>query len=295
MPGPYPAGAPVVAGNNITVDAFLRNPARVQRAIENLTYQRFIADVLFTAGPTAEGGAVVYDQVVDEGHLFLERDVQEVEPGSEFPILNSGQAMPLVAVARKYGGEVFLTDEQVRRDRRDVLARETTRLRNTIVRKVDTVAMAALRAAPTQTLAASGDWGTVAGAAIADTATASNMVSSLDMGYEVDTAFLNPAQELDLLLDSSIRDALPRESTTVPIATGKLGRLMGVDFVVTNRVNPGEVFYVDRGMAGSISDEVPLYARPIRDERRESVFIHGARVVVPYVTDPKSVVRVTGA
>lgn len=295
MPSPYPQTAPTVSGNNVTVSAFLANPPRVQRAIENLAAQRFIADVIFTAGPAATGGSVIYDQVLGQGNIFTERDVQEIEAGSEFPILNTGETAPLVAVARKWGGEVLLTDEAVRRDNRDLLAREMTRLRNTIVRKVDTVAMATLRAAPVNTLAATGDWSTTAGAVITDVARASNAVSSLDLGYEVDVAFVNPAQELDMLLDEKVRTALPRESTTVPIATGKLGRFMGIDFVVTNRVDPGEVIFVTRGMTGGISDEVPLYARPIRDERRESTFIHGARVAVPYVTDPKSVVRLTGA
>lgn len=292
---PFPAPAPTATGQNITVDAFLRNPTRVQRAIENLTNQRFVADVLLTAGPAIEGGAVLYDQVTDEGALFTERDVQEVEPGSEFPIVDGAERMPLVAVARKWGGEVMLTDEDVRRDRRDKLARKTTQLRNTIVRKVDTVAINALLAAPVHQAAASGDWGTTAGGPIADVARASSLVSSMDMGYEVDTAIINPAQELDMLLDEAIRTALPRESSTVPIATGKLGRLMGVDFIVTNRVEAGTVLFADRGVAGSISDEVPLYARPIRDERRETVFIHGARVPAVYVTDPKSVVVLTGA
>lgn len=295
MPNPYPQPSPTISGSNITVSTFLANPPRVQRAIENMTQQRFIADVIFGTGPQATGGAVVYDQVLDSGVLFTERDVQEIEPGSEFPIVSSGERNPLVAVARKYGGEVMLTDEAVRRDNRNLLNREMTKLRNTIVRKVDTVAIAALNAAPIQTLASAGDWGTTAGAPITDIGKAQNLVQVLDMGYEIDTAFIHPDQELDLVLDEKIRTALPRETSTVPIATGKLGRLMGVDFVVSNRVTSGTCWFVDRGMVGSISDEVPLYARPIPDARREVTFIHGARVPVPYVTDPKAVVKVTGA
>lgn len=295
MPGPYPQDAPAVAGNKITVSAFLNNPPRVQRSIESLTVQRFVADLIFASGPQATGGSVIYDQLTSS-ELFTERDVQEIEPGSEFPILNTGEVSPLVAIARKYGGEVMLTDEAVRRDNRQLLNREMTRLRNTIIRKVDTLSMAALRAAPTLTMTASGDWTTAATDIISDLATAINMVTAQDLGYEApDTALINPAQELDLLRDADIRNALPRERTDVPIATGNLGRLMGLDFIVTNRVNAGEVFFLRRKIAGNVSDEVPLYARPIRDERRETTFVHGARVAVPYVTDPKVVVRLTGA
>jgi hypothetical protein len=294
MPSPYPYPAPTIAGVNITVSAYLQNVPRVQRAIENLALQRFVTDLIFSAGPAATGGAVVYDQVTAVD-LYLARDVQEIEPGSEFPILNDTEPSPLVAIAKKYGGEVLLSDESVRRDRRDLLNREMTRLRNTIVRKYDTLSMTALRNAPVNTLTASGDWSTAATDILKDTASAINLISLLDMGYEPDTALINPAQELDLLSDADIRAALPRERSDVPIATGKLGRLLGLDWVVSNRVNAGEVFIMQRKAAGSISDEVPIYARTIHDDRREAWFIHGARVGVPYITDPKAVTRVTGA
>ena len=293
MPSPFPIAAPTVAGTNITVSMFLNNPARVQRAIENLALQRFVADLIFADGPAATGGAVIYDQVT-ANDLYLSQDVQEIEPGSEFPVLSSPQAGPLVAIARKYGGEVLFTDEAVRRDRRDLLQRDLVRLRNTIVRKYDTLSMAALDAAPIITMAGSGDWTTGATDIIGALATPANPVDVLDLGYETDTVLINPAQELDLLKDADIRSALPRERTDVPIATGNLGRLVGHDFVVTNRVTAGTAYVLQRKVAGSISDEVPLYARTIDDRRREATFIHGARVGVPYVTDPKAVVKLTG-
>jgi hypothetical protein len=294
MPSPYPYPAPTVSGVNITVSAYLQNPARVQRAIENLALQRFLADLIFGQGPAAGGGSVIYDQVT-ASDLYLARDVQEIEPGSEFPILNDTEPSPLVAIIRKYGGEVMLTDESVRRDRRDLLNREMTRLRNTIVKKLDTVAMAALRAAPTNTGTTSGLWSAAATDIPKDLASMVNLITQLDMGYEPDTALINPDQEMDLLSDKDIRDALPREKSDIPFVTGRLGRLQGLDFIVSNRVNVGEVWVMQRRMVGGISDEVPLYARPLHDDRRETWFLHGARAAVPYITDPKSVTRFTGA
>jgi hypothetical protein len=47
-------------------------------------------------------------------------------------------------------------------------------------------------------------------------------------------------------------------------------------------------------MAGSISDERPLYTRVVDDPKRETVWVMAGRLTVPYVTDPKSVVRITG-
>lgn len=291
---PFPPAPPVVNGTTITVSQFLTNPARVQRAIQDLTLQRFVTDVVFGAGPTATGGAVVYDQVT-ANDLYLRDDVQEIEPGGEFPLLGDTDAGPLVAIARKYGGEVPITDEQARRDNRNILNRQMTKLRNTIVKRTDTVAMAALRAAPLITQVASGDWSLAATDIVSDLATAANAISRLDLGYVADTVLIAPDQELDLLKDKDIRDALPRERDDSLIRTGNLGRLMGLDFVVSNRILPGEVFVLMRRVIGGVSDEVPLYARPIPEPRRERTFIHGARVVTPYVTDPKAGVRITGA
>lgn len=290
----YPPAPPTISGTAITVDMFLSNPAQVQRAIQDLTLERFVTDVVFGSGPAATGGAVVYDQVT-ETDLYLDRDVQEIEPGGEFPLLNGPGSEALVALAKKWGGEVFLTDEQIRRNNRPVLNRAMTQLRNTIIRKVDALGMAALRAAPTLTHTAAGDWSTAATDIIGDLATVMGLVNALDMGYVLDTVLLNPLQEVDLLKDKDIRDALPRERDDSLIRTGNMGRLMGLDFIVTNQVQAGEIFALQRGIVGGISDEVPLYTKPIPDERRERVYLHGARVPAVYVTDPKAVVRITGA
>lgn len=300
MPGtpnsPFPPAPPTISPSNlITVSLFLNNPPMVQRSVETLAYQRFVADVVFGTGPTATGGAVIYDQLLSSAYLFMDRDVQEIAPGGEFPVLTSSAPAPLVAIARKWGGEVYLTDEEVRRDNRNVLARELARLRNTITKKVDTVAMAALRAAPLTTAAASGSWRTAATDIIADLAVANGAVTNVDLGYQADTVLINPREEIALLSDADIRTALPRERTDVPIATGNLGRLLGDDFIASNRITPGEYFVVQRGTIGGISDEVPLYTKPIPDQRREVTWLHGARVVTPYVTDPLAGVHGTGA
>jgi hypothetical protein len=293
MPTMYPYAPPSVSGGNWSVPVWLQNPARVQRTLEALAYQRFIADVIFAQGPPATGGAVAFDQIT-LNDLFLARDVQEIEPGSEFPQLTDVDQVPLVALIKKWGGEVPITDEARDRDRRDVVQRAMNRLINTIVRKVDTVALAALDAAPINTLVGSGDWSTAATDIIKDLGTAANIVDALDMGYMVDTVLINPAQELDLIVDKDIRDAMPRETQNNTLQTRRIGTVMGFDFWASNRVTAGTAYALQRKVAGSISDEVPLYARPIRDERREVTYVHGARRVVPYVTDPKTVVKITG-
>lgn len=294
---PFPPAPPTISGQNITVSWMLNNPARVQKTLQNLSLQRFFADRIFRPGPPATGGAVIHDQLT-ANNLFTDRDVQEIVPGSEFPIVNGSEPDPLVALVHKWGGSAIITYEQERRNRLDVLTRELTRLRNTIVRKVDTVALAVLNAAPIQTDTATADWSTANTDIIADVEIAKGMVDAIDMGYEVDTVILNPAQALDIRVDADIRTALPRENRNLlDRGASDLDGLLGIErWIVTNRQTAGTVHFLDSRFVGGISDEIPgPYSRVINEEDKERYRIMAARVPAMYVTDPKAVVKVTGA
>ena len=153
MPVLYP---PIVTlPVDASVAAFLASATRVTAAVDEMTRQRFVADALFAPGPNAS--AVVYDQILTGGS-FLATDVEEIRPGAAFPRLAHNLAGPLAAAAAKYGGEVPITWEERDDNRTDILKQRTGQLANTILRKVDGIAMAALAAAPTNTLAAGTAW-----------------------------------------------------------------------------------------------------------------------------------------
>lgn len=289
----YPPGAPSVNGNQITVEQFLKTPSRVTRVINDLTRQRFIAERIFASGD-AVGGAVIYDQVT-ASELYTDRDVQAIEAGSEFPIVTSGETSPKVAAVTKWGGAAVLTYEAVRRDARDILNRELTKLRNTIVRKVDTVAIAALDAAPINTDTGT-DWSDgTNGDPILDLAQGRSVIDDADLGYVADTILVNPAQMVDLIGRKDVREALPREALSGnPIANGQLNGFMGYTWYVTNRVAAGTAYILASTMAGSLRDELPLYSRVIDQQERERWLVQAARVTVPIVTDPKAVLKLTG-
>lgn len=295
MPTTYPPAPPTIDGQGrITVEQFLKTPSRVQRVIADLTRERYIAERIFGQGD-AQGGAVIYDQLTGSDNLYTERDVQAIEPGSEFPLTDVGELAPKVAAVSKWGGAGIITYEAARRDARDVLNRKLTRIRNTIVRKVDTVAIAALNAAPVGGTVGT-DWSDPATRdAVGDVARATNHIDNLDLGYVADTVLVNPTQELELFLDKSIRDALPRESAaTNPIASGRVSGLMGLTWYATNRVPLGTAYVLASTQAGSLRDELPLYSRVVDQPERERYLVQAARVTVPIVTDPLAVYRLTG-
>lgn len=295
MPGlMYPPAPATVSGQNITVDAFLRQPTVVSRVVNNLALNRFIADVIFSRG-NAEGGSVLYEQLT-ASDLFTSRDVQAIAPGSEFPIVGDAAGEWKVAAVSKWGGAALITDEARRRDRRDLVNRALTKLRNTIVRKVDTVAMAALDAAPIGTQSASGDW-TTTGDVIGDLETARAAIDDADLGYVADTVIINPAQRIDVRKNSALREALPRENANLnPVTTRDLNGLLAFEnWIVSNRVPAGTVYVLASKIVGSINDEVGLYTRVVPQEDRERTLVMAARPCVPIVTDPKAAVKITGA
>jgi hypothetical protein len=296
---PFPQGAPTISGVNVTMSVFLNNPAYVQRAITDFTVERFVMPKIFAPGPPATGGAVIFDQVTGT-FFFLDRDVQEVRPGSTFPILAGGEQLPSVATVRKLGGEVELTYEAVRRDNRPLLRNEILRLANTVVRYVDATAVAALNAAPILTMTAATPWATGGSDPLSDIATASELVYGPDLGYNPDIILINPLNHATAIKNATLRLDLPRENlqadgkTASPIFGGRINMLQGLDFYLTNRVPVGTMYVLESQRIGSYSDEIPEYYKVLDEPRVESYFLHGARVVVPYVTDPLACVKVTG-
>lgn len=295
MTSPYPPGPPSIGNGALTVDLVLKRPAYLQRAIEDLTAERFITDYIFTPGPAAAGGSVLYDQVT-EATLYAERAIQEIEPGSEFPLLTFPEAAPLVATVKKWGGAFDVTDEARDRNRIDVAARNLRLTSNTIIQKMNLVAVAALNAAPVNTQTASGDWSTASTDIVSDLLTAVSTIDQADMGYTADTVLLNPAQALDLRKDADIRSGLPRENVAVnPLLASDLAGLLGLNYIISNRVPAGTVYVLQRQVAGSYSDEQPLSSEVVPMRDKQMTRIQAWRKTVPYVTDPKSVVKITAA
>lgn len=291
----YPGAPPSVSGNQITVERFVKSPSQVYRVLSDLTKERFIADFIFNSGD-AQGGAVLYDQVT-ENDLYASDDPREIAPGAEFPMVSDEQGDPKVAAVTKRGSAFPLTYEAVRRDQRDVLQRGLIKLRNSSIKKHDAIAVQALLDAPTRTGGATAAWSGATGDQVfADLFGAVSSVEEADLGYNIDTVLINPARVLDLLKKKDIRDALPRENTSVnPITSGRLYGLIGIpNWIVSNRVPTDHVLLLTRGIAGSVRDEVPFYTRSVDQEERERYLIMAGRVSVPIVTDPLAVFDLTG-
>lgn len=290
----YPLSAPVIAGSNITVSMMLNQPTRITRYLSALPLRNFISPLFFSNPTGVTGGGVVYDQLT-LNDLFSTRDVQTVEPGAEFPILNGETPTPLWAGVEKDGGKFFVTDEA--RDRNDggTIQREGRKALNTIVRKLDGKAVAALNAAmtafPTQVVAGHSWSSVVTGGAsqtnnsgwpAADLAAAQALADQQELGVVLDTLVVNPIQK------ASLATVYGPSFLAVLEASGIQ------NFMASNRVAAGTAFLTEYQQAGEQRFEKGLDTETWREPNTQRTWVQSDVRAVRYVTNPMSVVKLTG-
>ena len=292
-PVAHPLGPPSLVDNTISVDLMLRQPSRVTRMIADLTLQKFISDAVFASAGGVTGGAVVYDQATTN-ELYLDRDVERVSPGAEFPIVTSERLAPKVAEVEKWGGKIFITDEA--RDRNDSagFTNEVRKLSNTIVRKLNQRTIAELEAsiAATGQSGSGQDWsdvttaGTSASSAqeypAADFANQQLEADKDELGVVYDQWILNPQEmaNLAIIYGNSLNEVLASFNLKRPI--------------VSNRVTAGTAYVVATQQVGEQKIEKPLSTETWREEKTERTWVQASVRPVCYVTNPYAVRKVTG-
>ncbi len=289
----YPYAAPAVNGSAITVETMLAEPTRITRYLSDINLRGYVANRIFSTPSGVSGGAVIYDQLT-LNDLFGNRDVQNVEPGAEFPVMQSDNPTPMVASVEKYGGKFFVTDEA--RDRNDggTIQREGRKLVNSIMRKTDQKAIAVLDASiaanASQTISGV-NWNSVVTAGTSASSAAAYPAADLskvqlladtqELGVTFDLWIVNPAQkaQFDLIYGTGGADVLGS---------------YGVEMAVSNRVAPGTAYAVAAGQPGEIRIEKPLSTETWREQGRQRTWVQSDMRPVMFVTDPFSAIKVTG-
>jgi len=288
-----PLSPPTISGTTFTVDLALKNPSRViTPIIMDLTVQRFFVDRAFTSAGGVTGGAVVYDDVAID--LYADRDVQRVEPGTEFPEIAFSRRAPKVAAVEKWGGKFYYTDEA--RDRNDMAAftNALRQLSNTVVRKINQRGVEVLEAAITAgSRSNSGNsWGSVVTAGATPTnftgypardfARADMIAEQEELGIDYNLWVLNPLQMFDL----------------EGIYGDKLGALLDsfdIDIFVTNRVTAGLAYALAEGQVGEMRIEKPLGTETWRDPNgKEQTWVQSSVRPVLYANNSFAVLKFTG-
>lgn len=282
----------------INVADFLSNPTRITRQLNNLVNETgTIADYALAAGP-ANQGAVIYDQVLSNS-FDLERDAEVIAPGSEFPEVVDYSLQEKMARVSKYGGKVELTWEAIRRNDVGEVQRKLNLLAYLVTKRINAITVQAITAHPEiHRLTLSGsDWASSATDPIGDIFMAKSLIDDNDLGYRANLALINPLDSTEYFLGrKDIREQFARENAALnPILAADLGRVADLEWIKTTRVPRGTIYMLQRGVSGSIRDEEGGIQVNSFDKQDNHVrVLQSWRSVVPIITDPKSVVALTG-
>jgi hypothetical protein len=273
----------------------LNEPTRVTQALNDITLQKFWASRVFSFPGGVSGGAVVYDQLT-ANDLYTTRDVQNVEPGGEFPILTIDRPTPLVAQVEKYGGKWFVTDEARDRNNPQQLTQGIVKAANTINRKTHQKLIAILDATVTAIggaiTMAGVDWTTPTTSTAANVTATSLPMSDIaraqaqadvtELGVEFNLLILNPTQasELRMIYGNGFRQVLEDNGIS--------------DYISTNRVTAGTGWLVDEGQVGELRIEKPLGTETWREQNTQRTWLQSDVRPVMYVTNPYSMIKLTG-
>lgn len=257
---PFPAAQPTVNGNQLTVDRYLRAPLEIARDLADLTLQGYFAEALFNEGPDAPGGAVVYDELT-VNDIFPARDVARHTPGGQFPLIITSRPAPKVAYAEEYGGKFYMTYKAIERNALNDFERDERLLANTLVRKWNNIAVdllnATVDAVGASAVVVGQDW-TLAGTDIfANLAAARFAGEQRELGIEVDTVIVNPAQSLDMLSSQKFRELFTKETQEDIVRGADVGQVLDFDIFKSFRQPAGTALVVQAGVIGGRHEEPP--------------------------------------
>ncbi len=304
----YPPAPASLSGDLKTINRMLQDPAIISRRLKALDDIGFIADELLPARFRTSGGAVQYE--INDQPLFTNRSITAVGAGSEYPRALPQSGTAALAAVSKWGQATELTDERIKRSipMGNAIDWALRVLSNTVMQKIDRLAIAAFASAVNDTLAAS-DWTGVTPKILLDTEKAKAKVAGREMGYKADSILLTDAKYAYMASDDKIATLRKRETTDNPVYGGTIDTIAGLKVMTTPIANmPGgsdDVWIFDSRAIGGMADEDnldPGYARSDngiqvqtrRVPERDLWHMWGRRITVPVITDPLAAVKLTG-
>ena len=308
MPHIYPPANPTISGDLITISRFLNSPALVQRRLRTLAENRFIADVLLSGRYEVSGGSLLYEQ---SESIFTSKAPQAVNAGAEYPRASAAPGPAALASVTKWGQDVPITDEHVTRYGRRAVDVSLLKISNYLVKQVDTIALAAIAAAVTQTQAVVAAWtNTTTDNILLDIMLAVAQIEARDQGYEPDTLVTTDEGYARITADRNIIAGLTRESNNSPTIGGvdALTLIGSLRPMATNNLPAGvRAMVLDSTMLGGLAYEriqSPEYAGDPansveswtrRDpDANDQWIVRGRRPVVPVVQEPNAACVITG-
>lgn len=301
MPYTYPPSAPTLAGDVETVNRFLAAPTVVTRRLRTIAQNRFISDVILSNRQEPSGGAIIYE--INEG-IYADRAVEAVPPGGEYPITTVSSGNAQLAKVVKWGQDTYVTDEAIKRQRMSPVERALTKLANTVIKQVDSVALSLVASAVVQTVPAFAAWSASTATILRDIMKAKALVAGLNQGYDPNYLIVDDTTFALVASDPTLINAMRREDAGNTIYTGEFPILAGLTILPTPNLPSAGAWVVDSTMLGGMADEnlgggyqggpSGIEAKSMRDDDQDQWRLRARRVTTPYVSEPGSAVRITG-
>jgi hypothetical protein len=303
MPLTYPPAAPTVTGDVTSIHNLLNRPDLIARRLRTIAEQRFIADALLTGRFDAVGGAIQFEQ---GDSLYTDRTPESVRPGAEYPMSGLGFGPTQIAEVVKWGQDVPIYDESIKRLNRNPVDRAFLKLVNQLVKLVDGIALAAIASSVTQNAAAAASWATATAKQIfLDVAKAKAAVIDLNEGFEPDTVVVSSTAWSYAMATFADAGYLPREDRNAPVFTGLFPVIDGMRWLATPNIPVANAaLVVDSGQLGGMTDENlggPGYTgamggvetKSIRLEGNDGYRLRARRVTVPIILEPNAGYKIT--
>jgi len=278
----------------ISVDQALNDPTVIEQRIAEVAEKDLLVSSIFAEGGDVQGGAVIYSKITEK-HLYAENDVTERQPGDEYSVLYSAQPEVQLARVRDFGGKFAVSDEAKKRNNAIDFDNDTTRLANTITRKLNRVAVETLNAAvdagDTIAVGTPGIWDDVQ----LDGATPTE--PGLRPHAVIADAFaLAENTELGIEYSRMLVSPLTRATLRTVYGTGLKPMLddYGLELISSTFVDDSTAYLVDPQQAGFVRYEDPLTVNSWRDEAHRQTWVQGYAMPVMGITLPAAVATIHG-
>lgn len=306
----YPIPGSALTGNATLAQAlaFLKSPTLLARRFDEiLRDHNFLSHHLLRGRYEVTGGAIVY---LPDETIEADEGPETIAPGGEYPLIALNADAPQIVAAMKKGFGTEVTDEEVGRLRMDPIERAIQRMAYTTVSNFDSIALAAIASAITNTVVG-GAWTGASAAAtiVANVEAAKAEIRGQQRGYNPTTVVLTGTQYAAVA--PSLLSILPREQGN-PVIAGSWPNILGLDWVSSDDLPAGWVpTVVDANSLGGIGHEdipSPEYTRlsSVNEtngsgvevaryrERNDSTRIQVRKPDVPVVRNPGAGVEITG-
>jgi hypothetical protein len=287
---------PSLNGRQLSVDVALNQPTIIRNRISKLADDQILLDKLFHGwGARVEGGGILYSVV--QASDFYTADVEKRAPGGEYKVVEGVDPDPKLAVVADWGGKFQVTDEQRVRNAVSYLDQQTTQLANTLARKLDVAAIAAIEAALDSSNVITGhSW---------DSLVFVGPLTAITPSANRPTADFSAAQLASDLQELGVHHDLlivhPNHAAALRTAYAEdlddMLKSAGLELFANPRMTPGVAYVCERGQVGTVGFEFPLDVFSWPEPSTRSTWIQGFVVPAFAVDRPfalKKLVSISG-